>query len=363
MATKVATPSRRTGGTVALFATALPGVGSLLAKEITARQVGVVDAVGFDGRNDVVVFTARLDARVALDQLRLCEDIYVRLAHTRRRPGDRPGWVADRLCRDTSLHATTAVRAALGQSLRRRPTARAVVRLLAEVGFRRTDLRQAMTSTLARVRPRWRHADPADVELWVLEYQPGRLISGLRITNAATRQHSGRVTERAGALRPTIAAAMVRLAEAPGGTLLDPCCGAGTILTEARALGWETVGFDRDPTAAEVASTNAGHAVVAVADARCLPVARHRVAAYVSNLPFGKQFSVGADTGTWLRAVLTEAARVTRPDGRIVLLHPNIPRAVVPPELELLHRHPVRLLGTSATIWTYRRTVTEVARG
>ena len=58
---------------MALFATALPGVGSLLAKEITARRVGVVDAVGFDGRNDVVVFTARLDSRVALDQLRLCE--------------------------------------------------------------------------------------------------------------------------------------------------------------------------------------------------------------------------------------------------------------------------------------------------
>jgi 23S rRNA G2445 N2-methylase RlmL len=42
----------------------------------------------------------------------------------------------------------------------------------------------------------------------------------------------------AGTLHPPLAAAMVRLAGVrPEHTLLDPCCGAGTLLAEARLAG------------------------------------------------------------------------------------------------------------------------------
>jgi 23S rRNA G2445 N2-methylase RlmL len=68
--------------------------------------------------------------------------------------------------------------------------------------------------------------------VWVVEYQPGKIVAGLRVSDLRMRQHEGRDIERSGALRPTVAAAMVHLAGKPDGILLDPC-GSGTILAEA----------------------------------------------------------------------------------------------------------------------------------
>jgi len=75
----------------------------------------------------------------------------------------------------------------------------------------------------------------------------------------------------------------------------------------------------------------------------------------VSNLPFGKQYDVQGDMDTWLRAVLSELARVTRSGGRDVLLAPAIARNLVPGQLRPTHRVPIRLLGTETTIWAYSR--------
>jgi hypothetical protein len=55
----------------------------------------------------------------------------------------------------------------------------------------------------------------------------------------------------------------------------------------------------------------------------------------------------------WLRAALSEMARVTQPGRRVVLLAPDISRDVTPPGLTLIKRVPIRLLGTKTTIWTY----------
>ena len=77
----------------------------------------------------------------------------------------------------------------------------------------------------------------------------------------------------------------------------------------------------------------------------------------MSNLPFGQQYSVQGDMHTWLRSVLGEMARVTRPpSGRVVLLVPQLPRAVVPGSLRLRDRFRIRLLGTATTIWVFDRT-------
>jgi tRNA G10 N-methylase Trm11 len=148
---------------------------------------------------------------------------------------------------------------------------------------------------------------------------------------------------------------MVALAGEPDGLLIDPCCGSGTILGEALRAGWDAAGTDIDPAAVVVARRNVPEASVEVGDARSLDLEDGAAAAYVSNLPFGKQYSVQGDVGTWLRDVMREAARVTRPAGRVVLLAPEVPRAADPAELRLRERHPLRLLGMKTTIWVFDR--------
>ncbi len=54
-----------------------------------------------------------------------------------------------------------------------------------------------------------------------------------------------------------VAAAFLRALVPPGGSVLDPFCGSGVILAEARALGLRAVGIDLNPIAALIADLTA----------------------------------------------------------------------------------------------------------
>jgi len=329
-----------------MFATAVPGLGSLLADELDDLAGVAVRDWGHDGRADVVLFDAEPGAVRRARQLRLAEDVFAEVGRTLRADGDRPDWIAGRIWRPGRVNRALRLR-----SVADRATFRVVARVRQERSFLRTELRREFTRAIARDRPRWRGADPAQVEVWVTEYRSGRLVAGVRLSDARMRQHDGRAAERGGALRPTVAAAMVRLAGKPDGTLLDPCCGSGTILTEAARAGWTAYGLDIDPDAVAVARRNG--ATAGQGDARDLPMKAGEAGAAVSNLPFGRQYGVPEPMETWLATVLAELARVTT--GTVVVLTPAVPRSAVPPGLRLVGRHPLRLLGTPTTIWVYER--------
>jgi tRNA G10 N-methylase Trm11 len=231
-----------------------------------------------------------------------------------------------------------------------------IVRVLQEHSFQRTELRRQVSAAVAKQQPHWRFDDPAELELWVIEHQPGKILAGYRASDARMRQHDGRARERPGALRPTVAAAMIWLAGRPGSALLDPCCGSGTVLTEALRAGWPRVyGTDIDPEAVRIASHNVPTARVAAGDARQLSCGSASMDACVSNLPFGKQYDMQGELDTWLHEVLTELSRVTAVGGRVVLLAPAVSRAVAPAQLRLTDRTPIRLLGAKTSIWSYDR--------
>ena len=126
---------------------------------------------------------------------------------------------------------------------------------------------------------------------------------------------------------PVVAAVMVRLLKVePGQVVLDPFCGAGTLLVEAsRGPAGRLLGADHDrrwirATARNLASVAAADAVLWRGDARRLPLRDGSVDRVVANLPFGKR--VGSHRGNMVLypAVLRELARVLTRKGRAVLL-------------------------------------------
>jgi 23S rRNA G2445 N2-methylase RlmL len=342
-------------GRVRLMAFTVPGLAGELAGEIASLVGMQVDDVGHDGRSDVVLFTAEAPALRDVLRLRLAEDICVEVGRATRAHGDQAKWIADRLWHPERSGKALEVRAKLSGPARARATFRVITRVLQERSFLRTDFRRRLSNVIQLQQPRWQFSDPASLEVWAVEYQPGKFVAGLRISDASMRQHGGRAIERGGALRPTAAAAMVRLAGDPGGRLLDPCCGSGTILAEAARAGWRAEGLDIDPEAVRIARRNAPGVPVAQGDVRELGNPDGSVDACVSNLPFGKQFDVQQDMSKWLRIALAELTRVTRSAGRIVVMAPIIPRTCVPAELALASRIPIRLLGTKTSIWVYDR--------
>src|SRR5262249_14920719 len=125
--------------------------------------------------------------------------------------------------------------------------------------------------------------------------------------------------------------AMVRLAELrPGHVVLDPMCGAGTILAEAaRSLGRSAepalpiLGGDVDRAAVRAARANLESlANIALArwDARALPLADQSIDRVICNLPFGKKLMEPEEIPGLYRDLLPEWDRVLRPGGRAVLL-------------------------------------------
>jgi SAM-dependent methyltransferase len=323
----------------------VPGLGSLLIDE-----AGGGDRE-FDGRADIVVLEAPGNAP-PLD-LRLAEDVFVEVAATPR--AESPRQIAAVLFEHGPLDRALSVLGGV-RPLRASMTYRVICRVRSERDFQRTALRDELAATIAAAKPRWRPGDPADVELWALETRPGQFRLGLRLTVASHRQHGGRVEERSGALRPAVAAAMVRLAGGPpedAPALLDPCCGSGTLLREGVALGWQPIGSDVDEEAAYTAARNTG-APVAVADAAHLPLRGGLAGAATTNLPFGHKFRLPESPVRWFTALLSELERVTIPGAPIVVLIPDVSdwrvaldRHGRPPNT----RVDIRLLGMDTAIW------------
>src|SRR5262249_1159683 len=173
-----------------------------------------------------------------------------------------------------------------------------VTQMTGEHGYRRTDARKALAEGLVGKLPAsWRHAEEnASVEIW-LTIQGATAVCGLRLSDKTMRHRRYKMEHLPASLRPTMAAAMARLAEIkPAQVVLDPMCGAGTILAEA----WEWArqrdirpaavwGGDIDKAALRAAGANlrrAGRVHLAHWDARALPFPDQSVDRILRHPPF-----------------------------------------------------------------------------
>jgi SAM-dependent methyltransferase len=330
------------------FALTIPGIGPILRAQATFLGVRPL-RLEFDGRADVVPFGVA--DRDALGRLRTAEDVFAEVAVLpRRATAHATAGGLDRQSLESGLDQLVRLGGAVGTR-----SFRVVTRVLDERKYNRTMLREAVIRRVLALLPTWR-AEPDDsaVELWFLQTAPMAYRVGIRVGHLGTRSGSGRAVEREGALRPAAAAAMVQLAELPREALLDPCCGTGTILEEARAVGWQVIGGDIDRAAVHAATANT-RAPVAVLDARQLPLADDAVRAVATNLPFGSRYRVQGLPVAWYRRVLSEAIRVA--PTVIVLAAPSKPyrQALGRLPVVLRARHDVVLLGKATTIWALER--------
>jgi 23S rRNA G2445 N2-methylase RlmL len=215
-----------------------------------------------------------------------------------------------------------------------KPNFHLVCQMQGEHGYRRVDALDALADGLAgKVPANWVPAEEnAWLEVW-LTIQGKRATCGVRLSDRTMRHRRYKKEHVAASLRPTMAAAMARLAgAAPGMVVLDPMCGAGTILAEVLDLSRrrkagrvELLGGDNDPNAVFVAKENLepqAHEGLTVRkwDALTLPLEPASVDRIVCNPPFGKQLSKPEEIPWLYRGLANEWDRVLKPGGRAVLL-------------------------------------------
>jgi tRNA (guanine6-N2)-methyltransferase len=309
-----------------------PGFETIAASEIVARVAGareVARRVVHD-RAGMAIFTApRADA---LGKLRTPEDLFA-LAGYRADVGAG---------RDTLDHVRAAAReapfvaAALDARVRITPGARAgrrlrfrvVARMTGEHEYRRADFERAVARGVGeRSDHTWRSEDAAgDVEWWATLIG-AELLLAIRLTDDRMRQREYKVAHMPGSLRPSAAAALAWLSHPhDDDVVLDPFCGAATILIERAHLARYKmlIGTDRDAAALEAAHANVGPRYQPIrierADAAALPLDDASVDKIVTNLPWGRRFGSYAENRTRYPKWIAEMRRVLRPGGKIVML-------------------------------------------
>jgi 23S rRNA G2445 N2-methylase RlmL len=353
------------------YAVTLPGLEAVAADEITHALGGTVKRTA----EQIVVFRVpTIDAELL--RLRTTEDVFLLAWGT-----DQLTYRAedlDRIRRWTAQDADWPALLRLHHAVRPRPKGKPTYRLVTQMtgthGYRRVDAQKAMAKGLAgKVPASWKPAEEnAAVEIWLTIHET-TAVCGLRLSDATMRHRTYKREHFPASLRPTVAAALVRLAETElPHVVLDPMCGAGTIPAELLALREEqwrrqkggaglVLGGDLEQGHLRSAAANLrslGKVELARWDARRLPLADAAVDRIISNPPFGKQLSTPEEVGPLYRRAVAEYDRVLRPGGVAVLLVADAPalreaaRAVGWKQVRQVR---VRVLGQKAFALVWRK--------
>jgi SAM-dependent methyltransferase len=345
----------------------LPGLEPVAAEEIADDLGGEVKKTA---RGLVVFRVPEVDGRVL--GLRTTEDVFLLAWGT-----DALTYRAEDLKsirRWTTHDADWGKLLGLHHAIRPKPKGRPTYHLVAQMqgqhGYRRVDAMEAMAGGLAGHFPAsWRPVgENAAVEVW-LTIDGRTAVCGLRLSDRTMRHRTWKQEHLPASLRPTVAAALVRLAEPrPGMVLVDPMCGAGTVLGEAidyarrHRLGTlQVCGGDQEANAVRAAEVNLRHlgpARLERWDATHLPLDDASVDRIVSNPPFGKQLSRPEEVGPLYRRLVPEYDRVLKPCGRAVLLVSEdapLREAARDAGWKLLRQLDVRVLGQPAVITVWRK--------
>lgn len=347
------------------------GLESVAAEEIEQALNGSIKRTGAG----IVVFRLNDIDRSVL-QLRTTEDIFLygwgtdELSYRAKDLDSIERWT-ERVPWDSLLK----IHHAITPKPKGKPTYRFVAQMTGVHGYRRIDALKAMSRGLAGVLPAsWKHAEEnASVEIW-LTIHGATALCGMRLSDRTMRHRTYKYEHLPASIRPTVAAAIARLADLkPGQTVLDPMCGAGTLLAEAHlatkgrktseGAEWSMrfVGGDIDPghlRAAQVNLRQFGITDLQTWDARELPIENASADRIVCNPPFGKQLSTPAEIVPLYREAVREMDRALKSGGKAVLIVADAKALRLAAERvgwkEQRHVQ-VRMLGQRAFIGVYRK--------
>jgi tRNA (guanine6-N2)-methyltransferase len=329
-------------------------------EDVSAREIAALPGVrGVEVAYRRISFT--YDASLAaLLRLRTVDDAFLDLA----------GWTGIGHARATltrlrqlsarlDLHAASQ-RCAGFRRLPTRPTFSTTASFVGHRNYTTAEIKAAVADGIARANGwAYRHDDArADLNVRVfIEHDLAHV--GLRLGARPLHDRPPGRLHRVGALKPSVAAALVALAGVtPGIRVLDPCCGAGAIVYEAGASGAQAYAGDIDPTAVALARANAGHPGGAggfvVLDAQRLPFGDGSVDRIISNLPWGRQVPTDAPLPTFYWRAMAEMRRTLVDDGRLVMLT-GAPDLACLPTLRCVQRREISLHGQRPTILEFTR--------
>jgi tRNA (guanine6-N2)-methyltransferase len=347
----------------ACYALTVPGLEEVAAQEIQEELTAEVKKIG----PGLVVFRPKQVDRSLLD-LRTVEDVFLLLWGTDRLTyrADDLDWIQRWTAKEPDWPEALRTLQAIRPRPKGRPSVHLVTQMRGEHGYRRADAAKALARGLAgKVPAHWLVVEEnADYEIW-LTIDGASAVCGLRLSDRTMRHRDYKVEHLPASLRPVVAAAMVRLARIPyHGVLVDPMCGAGTILAERLAVQPQALvlGGDLDATALLAATANLkrlGRAYLFRWDARRLPLRDGVVDRIACNPPFGKQLGEPAEIASLYRDAIREANRVLVPGGKAVWLVSDLPaleKAATAVGWRCDDRLRLRLLGQPSylTIWSKR---------
>lgn len=341
-----------------LVARAVRGVEDLVAAEIHNRGIGVVDRIG----HREVHFTAAHPA-AARTALSTADDVLLFAASVAGVGGTKAD--LDRLrCGLAALDARRlmADRRRLGGAAPRSGLD-VSASFVGRRAYGRFDIEDAVGGHLAAALGLPYHSrrsgarPPAGTCSWRVTLDGPLATVAVRVADRPCHRRGYKRATVPGTLHPPLAAAMIRLAGVRGGhTIVDPCCGAGTLLVEAGIAvpDLRLLGADRDETALRAARDNAGGVPAGwlSADAARLPLATGSADRVVVNPPWGRQVPPRGALAARPERLWAQARRVLRPDGRLVALlyDGDQARAMERHGFTITHTRTVRIAGALATI-------------
>jgi tRNA (guanine6-N2)-methyltransferase len=242
------------------------------------------------------------------------------------------------------------------------PTFSLSVSFVGKRNYTTEEMKQVLAQAIEKTHRGWAYKPDdraADLNIRVFLEQEVATV-GVRIGKTPLHDRWYQQTHLPGALKPSVAAALVSLAQTTRTTtVLDPCCGSGTILIEAALQGASVCGGDRNPLAVAAAQANASAAGITGAiqqwDATALPLADAVMDRVITNLPWGRQVQVDEALSSLYQRLFAQMRRVLVPSGRLVVLT-NAPEEIDPLDLSCVEHIEISLFGQRPTILIFAST-------